>query len=131
MIGVDTNVLVRFLTADDPRQHRTALAFFGERTPADPAYVSAVTLAETVWLLRRRYGLAPEEILESLSMIIDSDDFVVEGREAIESVRGGMGQPAQLTDFLIAKLGRKAGCSRTVTFDRRAARSVPDMELLT
>jgi predicted nucleic-acid-binding protein len=131
VIGVDTNVLVRFLTADDPRQHRTALAFFRERTPADPAYVSAVTLAETAWLLRRRYGLPSEEILESLTMIIDSDDFVVEGREAIESVRVGMGKPDQLTDFVIAQLGRKAGCSQTVTFDRRAAKSVPGMELLT
>lgn len=131
MIGVDTNVLVRFLTADDPRQHRTALAFFSARTPADPAYVSAVTLAETVWLLRRRYGLTPEEILESLTMIIDSDDFVVEGREAIESVRSGTGKPAQLTDFVIARTGQKAGCTRTVTFDRLAAKAVPDMELLT
>ena len=131
MIGVDTNVLVRFLTADDPGQHRIALAFFSERTPADPAYVSAVTLAETAWLLRRRYGLPSEEILESLTMIIDSDDFVVEGREAIESIRSGLGEPTQLTDFVIAQLGRKAGCSQTVTFDRRAAKAVLGMELLT
>lgn len=130
MIGVDTNVLVRFLTADDPGQHRAALAFFSKRTPADPAFVSAVTLAETAWLLRRHYGLTADEILESLSMIIDSDDFVVEGREAVESVRSGMGKPSQLTDFVIAQLGRKAGCSRTVTFDRSAAKAVAEMELL-
>lgn len=130
MIGVDTNVLVRFLTADDPRQHRAARAFFSERTLADPAYISAVTLAETLWLLRRRYGLAPETILDSLSMIIDSDDFVVEGREAVESIRAGMGTAAQLTDFVIAHLNRKAGCSRTVTFDRRAAKAIAEMELL-
>jgi predicted nucleic-acid-binding protein len=130
VIGVDTNVLVRLLTADDPQQHRRALAFFGERTPADPAYVSAVTLAETAWLLRRRYGLTAAEIMESLAMIIDSDDFVVEGREAVELVRSGMGKSSQLADFVIAHLNRKAGCSHTVTFDQSAAKAVPSMKLL-
>jgi predicted nucleic-acid-binding protein len=70
-------------------------------------------------------------MLESLTMMIDSDDFVMEGREAIESVRSGLGNPAQQTYFLIAQLGRKAGCARTVTFDQRAAKAGPDMELLT
>jgi predicted nucleic-acid-binding protein len=131
VIGIDTNVLVRLLTADDLEQHRVALSFFRERSAADPAYVSSVTLAETFWLLQRRYGLAPRAIVEAFAMLDDSDDFVVEGREAIEAVRMGVNKPAEFVDLLISLLNRAAGSAHTVTFDRRAAKVVPGMELLT
>lgn len=130
MIGVDTNVLVRFLTGNDASQHSAVMSFFAARTAAEPAYIGAVTLAETVWVLRRRYGLPVDEIVESLAMIIDSDDFVVEGREAVDAARSGTIKPSQLTDCLVALLNERAGCSRTLTFDRSAARVVPSMELL-
>jgi predicted nucleic-acid-binding protein len=130
MIGIDTNVLLRLLTADDARQHQAALAFFRERSPSSPAFVSAVTLAEMVWVLRRSYRFSIEEICSSLSKILDSDDFVVEARESVEFIRQDGANPTRLGDYLVAHLCRKAGCERTVTFDRQAANSVPGMELL-
>ncbi len=129
MIGVDTNVLVRLLTADDAVQHAAAMRFFQNRSGADPAFVSAVTLAETIWVLRFRYRLTHADILDAVSGILDSDDFIVEGRELLVVARDA-GKSALLTDFLVAHLGRRAGCSGTVTFDRRAAKLVPGMELL-
>lgn len=129
MIGVDTNVLVRLLTADDTAQHAVAVRFFQDRSATDPAFVSAVTLAETIWVLRFRYRLTSAEILDAVSGILDSDDFIVEGREMLTVARDA-GKSAPLTDFLVAHLGRRAGCSTTVTFDRRAAKLVPSMELL-
>ena len=130
MIGVDTNVLVRFLTADSPEQHEATARFFAERTPADPAFISAVTLAETAWVLRRSYGLAPGEITQSVSALLNSSDVVVEGSNNLEAVRSGAAKPSQIADFLVVHLGRRAGCSHTVTFDRNAARRIPGMELL-
>jgi len=130
VIGVDTNVLVRLLTADDEEQHRIALKFFEARSQESPAFVSAVTLAETIWVLRRSYGFSADDVLSNLSAILDSDDFVVESRQAVQMVRDGQGNAPQLVDFIIAQLGLRAGCARTVTFDRSAARAIPSMELL-
>jgi predicted nucleic-acid-binding protein len=130
MIGIDTNVLLRLLTADDARQHEAALGFFKERSSASPAFVSAVTLAETVWVLRRSYRFTPEEIRSGLSQVLDSDDFVVEARESVEFIRQEGANPIHLGDYLVAHLCKKAGCAHIVTFDRRAANSVPGMELL-
>lgn len=129
MIGVDTNVLVRLLTADDAAQHAAARRFFQDRSGTDPAFVSAVTLAETIWVLRFRYRLSREDILDAVSGLLDTDDFIVEGREMLVVARDG-GESAMLTDFLVAHLGRRGGCSHTVTFDRRAAKRVPGMELI-
>ena len=130
MIGVDTNVLVRFLTADSAEQHEATVRFFSERTRSDPAFISAVTLAETVWVLRRSYGLTPNEIAQSVSALLNSNDFVVEGAGNLEAVRSGAAKPSQIADFLAVHLGSRAGCSHTVTFDRRAAKSVSGMDLL-
>jgi len=130
LIGVDTNVLVRFLTADEPGQHQQAVSFFGSRTPESPAFISAVTLVETIWVLRRAYRLEPAEIMDSLGLFLDSDDFVVECRHSLELVRKGAGTMNQLNDFIVAELGERAGCAATMTLDRRAARAVPSMELL-
>jgi predicted nucleic-acid-binding protein len=129
LIGVDTNVLVRLLTADDAAQHAKALSFFADRTSGDPAFLSAVTLAETIWVLRLSYQLSNAEILEAISGLLDTDDFIVEGREGLAAARDS-GKAAHMADFLVAHLGQRAGCSHTVTFDRRAAQAIPAMELL-
>jgi predicted nucleic-acid-binding protein len=130
MIGIDSNVLLRLLTADDPQQHQAALVFFNQRSSASPAFVSAVTLAETVWVLRRSYRFTQEEIRSSLSRVLDSDDFIVEARESVEFIQQEGANPIHLGDYLVAHLCKKAGCARIVTFDQRAAKSVPAMELL-
>jgi predicted nucleic-acid-binding protein len=131
MIGVDTNVLLRLLTADDAPQHQVAVAFFAERSPASPAFLSVVTLAETVWVLRKSYRFNKSEIGIALDQILDSDDFVVEARESMDFLRQQGNDPTQLSDYLVAHLCKKAGCKRIMTFDGRAAARVPGMELLT
>src|SRR4051812_6489954 len=105
MIGVDTNVLVRFLTADSPEQHGATVRFFSERTPSDPAFISAVTLAETAWVLRCAYGCMPGEITESLGALLSSNDLVVEGAADLEAVRSGAAKPSRIADFLVVQLG--------------------------
>ena len=129
MIGIDTNVLVRLLTADEADQHAKVLKFFEKRSVDDPAFVSAVTLAETVWVLRLSYQFTYAEILDAVAALLETDDFVIEGREALIAAREA-GKPAMIGDFLVAHLGERSGCLRTVTFDRRAASGVPAMELL-
>ncbi len=121
MTGLDTNVLVRYLTEDDPRQSRQAAALVAETVAAgERLFVSAVVLCELVWVLRGAYSLDRQTIAGTLDRIlataqleIDQKDLV---REALEDYRGGGGDFA---DYVIGRRAREAGCERTATFDRR------------
>jgi predicted nucleic-acid-binding protein len=124
MIGLDSNVLLRYLVQDDPFQSRRAAQLIeGELTVDEQGFVSLVALAETVWVLERAYRLSDEEIAAVVRHILQIEAFVIESEpevvfafEALEEKRGSF------ADALIAALGAKAGCSHTVTFDRRALR---------
>jgi predicted nucleic-acid-binding protein len=131
VIGLDTNVLVRFLVDDDPAQNERARAFLSSRSFDDPVFVSAVTLAETVWLLNRRLKFPIASVIAMLRDLLASEGLVVEYADELGQLIGGDGTPGtDIADYLIAWAGRSAGCARTVTFDRAAAKSVPGMELL-
>lgn len=124
MIGLDTNVLVRHLTQDDPAQSRRATEFIERHLTEDnPGYVSAVVVAETVWVLERAYKLQNAEIVDCIERILQTADFVVQNEQevfaAMTVLKDGRGSFA---DGLILALAAKAGCSKTVTFDRKALR---------
>jgi predicted nucleic-acid-binding protein len=130
MIGVDTNVLLRLFVDDNVVQHRAAQSFFSDRGPQDPVFVSLVVLAELVWVLTKRYGYSHIRTVELLEGMTNSGDFVIERvdlvREAIDLCRIGA---ARMVDALVAKIGVAQGCRSTVTFDTRAAKRIPGMEL--
>jgi predicted nucleic-acid-binding protein len=130
MIGLDTKVLVRYLAQDDPVQSRRATEIIeGRLTDRNPGFVSVVAMAETVWVLDRAYGLSDEEIVAAIERMLQVDVLVVENEQevfaATTALEEGLGSFA---DALIGALGAKAGCSATLTFDRRALR-LPDFEL--
>jgi len=131
MIGVDTNVLLRLVVIENEEQNAKVQSFFAERNADDPAYVSAIVLAETIWLLRSRYGYSRSAVADMLRAMLSSDDFLVEheGRLAL-LLEQNPAPPAEIADFLIAWSAGAAGCTHTVTFDRRAASRIPGMELL-
>jgi predicted nucleic-acid-binding protein len=131
MIGLDTNVLIRYLAQDDPAQSRTATELIERRlSEAELGFVSVVAIAEVAWVLERAYRLGDQEIAAAIEGILQSEVLAVENEQevftAMVALKEGRGSFA---DALIAALGVKAGCSRTVTFDRRARR-LDDFELL-
>ena len=131
MIGIDTNVLLRFLVDDDVAQNDRARRFMAERTEDDPVYLSAVVLAETVWVLRRRLGYSQTQITEMLRQLLVSVEVVVEYAGELEvTLLETEATISDLADCLVAWAALKAGCSKVVTFDRKAARAIPGMELL-
>jgi predicted nucleic-acid-binding protein len=131
LIGVDTNVLLRFLVDDEPEQNQIARRVLAERSADDPVFISAVTLAETVWLLMRKLDYSICDVSAMLRDLLASDGVIVEHGDELDFLLGrGNAPAAELADYLIAWSGLAAGCSRTLTFDRRAARAVPSMELL-
>ncbi|MBI1868517.1 MAG: type II toxin-antitoxin system VapC family toxin [Methylocystis sp.] len=131
MIGLDTNVLVRYLAQDDPVQSPKATDVM-ERllTEDDPGFISVVAMIETVWVLERAYGLADHEIAAAVERTLQTDVLFVESEQevftAMIALKEGNGSFA---DALIGALGARAGCSRTLTFDRRASR-LPGFELV-
>src|ERR1700724_2855149 len=124
MIGLDTNILVRYLAEDDPIQSPKAREIIERRlTEEKPGFVSIVAMVETVWVLERAYGLTPSEIVGAVERILQTDVLVVENEQevftAMIALKEGQGSFA---DALIAALVARMGGSCTLTFDRKALR---------
>jgi predicted nucleic-acid-binding protein len=123
MIGLDTNVLVRYFTQDDPVQSRTANAFIGRLSVDEPGFVSVIVVVEVAWVLESVYRLSDIEIAAVIEQLLQADALVVDCEKevytALTVLRSGAGSFA---DALIAALSAKAGCSATVTFDLKALR---------
>ena len=124
MIGLDANVVIRHLTQDDPRQSPIASSIIEQRlTEQEPGFISIVALVEIAWVLESRYGATTREVADAAEALVVQDALVVEDHEdvvrAIEMVRNDR---AEFSDALIMLLARRAGCSKTLTFDKRAAK---------
>lgn len=130
MIGLDTNILVRYLAQDDPVQSPKATEIIERRlTAEDPGFVSVVALVETVWVLDRAYGLADREIAAAVERMLQVDVLVVENEQQVFTAMIALKEEhGQFPDALIGARGTRAGCTRTLTFDRKALR-LPDFEL--
>lgn len=122
MLGLDTNVIVRYLTQDDPDQARMASAVIDALTPDHPGFVSAVVLAEVSWVLARSYKEPPETIFAAIDGLLRSNDLVVENAEAAYRALAVYRNVPRVdfADALIAQTGALAGASATVSFDKRA-----------
>lgn len=132
MVGIDTNVLVRYLTQDDPKQSAVATLFIEERLSAEnPGFVSAVTLCEIAWVLAMSYGADRKGIRKTVENLLATKQLVIERAELVwKALRASEGAPADFSDALIGQLAIAHGAAKTVTFDRSAAK-LPGFELLT
>jgi predicted nucleic-acid-binding protein len=124
MIGLDTNILIRYLTQDDPVQSPKATEILQRRlTLKNSGFVSVVAMVETVWVLDRAYGLKAREIARAVERLLQVEVLAIENEQevftAMVALKQGRGSFA---DALIAELGMRAGCSRTLTFDQKAVR---------
>ena len=124
MIGLDSNILIRYVTQDDPIQSAKAAEIIEQRlTEESPGFVSVVAMVETVWVLDRAYNLASQEIAAAVERMLQTAVLVVENEQeiftAMIALKEGKGSFA---DAVIAALGSRAGCSCTLTFDRKALR---------
>jgi predicted nucleic-acid-binding protein len=129
MIALDTNVLVRFLVEDDPRQCRKARDLLA-RCVADEEEIllTDIVLCETVWVLSVSYRLTRAEIADALDQLLRARGLVLQDaaqvHRALAAFRDGRGDFA---DYLIRAVARSFGCDRVATFDRKLLRE-PDFE---
>lgn len=121
MIGLDTNVLVRYLAQDDAAQAARATALIESFDEDDPGFVSLVVLAELHWVLTRAYLIGPAEVITIIRKLLDARELAIQEPDLVRRALGQAGH-ADFADAVISELGRAAGCSTTATFDKRAAR---------
>lgn len=124
MIGLDTNVLVRFLVQDDPEQGALATELMSGLTEATPGFIGREVIVETVWVLERAYHLPRDRVAAILDGLLESREIVVEAADHVAIAsdryrRGGAG----FADQMIALGAGAAGCRAIMTFDRNAAAS--------
>ncbi len=128
MIGLDTNVLARYLTQDDARQSAAATRLIEkELSIASPGFISLVVIAELCWVLNRLYSASMDELVTMLEDLLRTPQFQLERREVVQAAIGrfkaGSSRKSGLTDALIAQIADSDGCTHTVSFDRAAVRS--------
>ncbi len=121
MIGLDTNVIVRFLVQDDRDQARRATEVINGLTPANPGYIASVVWAETYWVLTRAYGFSRSQVLDRLADLSLADEIRCEDAVSVSAALRAARRGADFPDALIDAAAAHAGCTATVTFDRRAA----------
>jgi predicted nucleic-acid-binding protein len=124
MIGLDTNVLVRILAADDPIQTPHATRFLQDRcSPEEPGFVNCVVIIELTWVLQNAYRHGRADIVLALEGLLANASLEIESREQVErAVRTYKTSNCDLVDALIGEINRARGCEATATFDRKAAK---------
>ncbi len=132
MIGLDTNIILRYLLQDDPRQTGQANQIIDRQlNEQNRGFISVVTVLELVWVLRSLLKRDRFQIASYIEHLLAADSLEVQNEqqvfEAAFALKRGIGE---FEDALIGALNTWAGCSRTLTFDRRAAR-LPHFQVIT
>jgi predicted nucleic-acid-binding protein len=125
MIGLDTNILVRYLVQDDPEQSAVASRIFeSELSALNKGHICPVVLCEVVWVLERAYGQKKAKLSKVIRTLLLAEFIEVEHRDAVwKALRDFASGKADFSDYLIARINQVCGSSVTLTFDRAAAAS--------
>jgi predicted nucleic-acid-binding protein len=122
MTGLDTNLVVRYLTHDDPAQTAAAVRLMDSLSADAPGFLSLIVIVELVWVLEVSYRFRKNEIEQVLETLLRSKELVIERAEVVfQALRKFSASRADFADCLIERSGHAAECQYTVTFDRNAA----------
>lgn len=122
MIGLDTNVLIRHLTQDEPEQAARASSLIEQQCSIEePGYINRVVICEVVWVLERAYRYERHLIASCLETILRTADLRIENEKAAWAALARYQDGYDFADALIAETNVMAGVSVTATFDRKAA----------
>jgi predicted nucleic-acid-binding protein len=124
MIGLDTNVLVRYVMQDDPKQSPKANRVIEALTSDEPGFVSVVSIVELVWVLSASYGLTRVQLAQVLEGLLRTRELVIDRSEYVtRALRTYKSGSADFADCLIERGASTAGCEKTMTFDVGAAKT--------
>jgi predicted nucleic-acid-binding protein len=124
MIGLDTNVLVRYITADDSKQAALAARLIEDLSEESPGFISLVTIVELYWVLESVYQFTRSQLVQVLQTLMAVGNFKIDRVAAVASaVRQYSESKADFADCLIERLSAAAGCEHTMTFDKNAVKA--------
>ncbi len=130
MIGLDTNILVRYFAQDDVKQCALVNRCIDGLSKGALGFVSTVTLCELVCVLEDVYAVAKPSMLGILRQLLEADQLVIEHKPAVWGALGEFSKASlDFGDAMIAQLGKTSGCTHTLTFNKRAAKT-PEFQLL-
>lgn len=123
MIGLDTNVLVRYIMQDDPRQSPKATRLIESLDAENPGFIAVVSVVELYWVLTSCYGLGGHDVKQALEALLRAKQIVVDrADQVLRALREFDEAKADFTDCLIERIASAAGCAETLTFDAVAAK---------
>ena len=123
MIGLDTNVLVRYIMQDDAKQSAKATHLIESLTLDTPGLVSVVSMVELGWVLSSSYELNREQFAQALDAILRTREFVIDRADQVfTALRRFKASSADFADYVIERSAAAAGCDKTMTFDVGAAK---------
>jgi len=124
MIGLDTNILVRFVAQDDPVNSPRANAIMKSLSAEEPGWIAVTVIAEFVWVMTRTFRISRTDVYSMLDMFLTWPDIVIEQVDLVRKAANlFLNGKAEFTDYLVSCAGQAAGCSHTLTFDKKAAKS--------
>lgn len=123
MIGLDTNVLVRYLAQDAPAQAALATKLIESLTAEVPGFISHVVLVETVWVLESCYAVDSAQIAQVVETLLHVDSLMVDEADVVwRALRQCKQVGGDFADALVTTLAQRAGCDTVYSFDRGAAK---------
>ena len=123
MIGLDTNVLVRYIMQDDPKQSPKASALIESLNADSPGFITLVSIVELYWVLTSSYELSGQQAAQALEAILRTKQFLVERADQVmRALRVFESGKADFADCLIERAAAGAGCGQTMTFDVNASK---------
>lgn len=124
MIGLDTNVLVRYIMQDDVKQSLKAAKLLESLTVEEPGFVSLVSVVELGWVLSSCYDLDRQQMTHALELLLRTKAVVIDrADEVMKALRVFKASSADFADCLIERTAASAGCAKTMTFDVGAAKA--------
>lgn len=123
MIGLDTNVLVRYIMQDDPRQSAKATRLIESLEADRPGFIGMVSIVELYWVLTSCYDLTNDQVRQALDLLLRTRQIVVDrADQVLRALKVFETGKADFADCLIERAAAAAGCEKTMTFDVSAAR---------
>ncbi len=123
MIGLDTNVLVRYIMQDDPKQSRKATSLIEPISDNHPGFITVVSILELYWVLTTCYGLTNDQVKRALDVLLRTRQIIVDrADQVLRALRVFETGKADVADCLIERTASSVGCEQTLTFDVNAAK---------
>jgi predicted nucleic-acid-binding protein len=125
MIGIDTNILIRYFTQDNLEQAQIVEQIIDNYANSpNSMFVNNIVMCELIWVLERGYKYSKEEIGQVIKQMLSTEEFAFENQELLWlALNQYIQNKLDFSDALIGELNIEFGCSETLTFDQAAIKA--------